>query len=225
MDNIVSISAKGRATSPYDFATFQATIRGVGSTGPEAKEQTRAVSHHLFDALKALRDRGIEFRDKELRTSFDVQQHHVYNPEKRANEFRGYCATFTATVTTDSIDKVGEIHDALTSVFGVEVSSPQLQLLPERREELKHEAFAAAVKAVRSKLYAQCEALELDSDNFKMLCWEENDHRNSFGAAGGGKFAALAECANEAAGGPLEFHAGVATVTADITLHFSPTAG
>ena len=221
MDNIVSISAKGRVTSPYDFATFKATIRGIGDTGPAAKEKTRDVSRNLFDALKALRDRGIKFRDKELRTSFDVKLHHVYNAEKRSNEFRGYLATFTATITTDSIDKVGEIHDALTSVSGVEASSPELQLHPEHLEELEHEAFAAAVKAVRSKLYAQCEALGLNSDSFKMQCWEENDHRNSFGAAGGGKFAALAD----EIGSPLEFHAGVATVTADVTLHFAPTVG
>jgi len=221
MSNIIRISGQGVAKSPYDFATFSATVRGFGTSGPEAKEKTREVSTRLFDALSTLREKGIAFRDGELRTSFDVQRNNSYNRETHENEFKGYRATFTVTVISDDIEQVGNIHDALTSVEGAEVDSPSLSLTPERREKLEQDAFGAAVEVVRSKFDAQCKAMGLEVDQFQMVNWGDNNGRgHHFEEAGGGKFAALAKCADDAAGGALEFHAGMATVTSDIVISY-----
>lgn len=218
-ERIISIEGTGIAKSEYQTATFRATVHEVAETGPGAKEKTRKVQKELFGALNQLREEGIEFRDQELRTSFEVTPYRVYDNTSQTNAFKGYQAVFTVTVTTDKIEDVGRIHDALTSINGVEAASPTLNLDPARRNKLKEEAFSAAVGVAQERFKSQCKALNVVYDNFEMINWRDGDH-HAVGFAGGGKFAALTKCADDANDGPLEFHAGLATVTVNATLFY-----
>lgn len=220
MTVLLDVNGSSLTQTPYDFATFQVRIRGQENTGPAAKEKTRVISQAVFAALDSLRKKGVPFRDKELRTTFSVNQVTAYNNQTHRNEFQGYQAVNTIVVTTDAIDRVGEIHDVLTSIVGAEVESPSLQLNPEHEQKLRDEGFAAAVDNAKSKFAMQCEVLGVKAEDYNLVRWSDGGDHPRMGAAG--KFAALAECAADAGGGgaPLEFHAGQATVRSEVVLQF-----
>jgi len=164
-------------------------------------------SRHSQRLLAQVRERGVSFRDKELKTHFAINKRTVYNNATREQEFRGYVAGFIATITTDDISKVGVIQDRLTSIIGAEVDSPKLHIKREKRQHIQDEALKAAFALAESRFKTQCETVSLDRDQFQLAEWSTNYEDRFSDRNTGGKFASLAGGAGDEAG--ISFHATV----------------
>ncbi len=160
--NIISVSGKGTATTKFTTATYKATVTTRGKTGPKAKEDALPVIEKIREViLRHAETAGID--TGRLKTTF--------------GEFVGYRATYTASFTGSNVKEAPAVHDALTSIEGVESPTPVYGL--DDGPAIQAVAFEDAVKKAKAKFESEAKACGLDPANYVIKSWgiqEEQAH-------------------------------------------------
>jgi len=172
---VMSVTGTGLAYGKFQAANYSLTIVGKGKTGPKAKLATRAVQEKLYKALNNLQENGVTLVNGKTRSSLSVEKDY-----DRGNFriFSGYKATFTMTFRSRDLERIAEIHDALTSIEGAEVASPSFLMNPEHKEGLRRQAFEGAVKQAKQRFGEQCAVLGFDSEQFEIVNWDSRSGRD-----------------------------------------------
>jgi len=203
----ISVTSKGSAETAFTKATYRATVTTSGKTGPAAKDRALPVIEQirktiLAHAEKATLDTG------RLKTTFavDVETH------RQTGEFLGYRAVYSAEFSGTNVREAPFVHDALTSIEGVQSPTPVYHV--DDGVEVHAAAFADAVGKAKAKFAAQCKGLGVDPNFYEVTTWtiQEDTPR--------GKTLSFQANATEPKAVGLE--PGKATLDLNVTFVFAP---
>ncbi len=207
--NVINITAKGTAASAFTSATFKASVTTTGNTGPAAKE----LAIPRIEAIKGViaklaAEAGIE--TDRLSTSFAVD----VNRERDSSGhyvFKGYRAVYTISFKAVRVEQATTVHDALTSIEGVEAVSPVFNL--DNSPIVEAEAFQKAVDLARLKFGNQCKALGKLPEEYEVTAWsvEEDQPQGKMLSLGGG-----------AGPSAIEIEPGKALLEVTVAMSFTP---
>lgn len=193
--------------SQWDYATICTKIRGRGKSGPAAKEKTIAAADQVLEVL-----RKFEIGSEALKSTFSLTEDTRYRGDSE-HEFLGYKATRHITAFVDRLDILGDLQDALTSIEGVEVEKPALQLSPDHRASLQETALEKAFEKAQRRWKHECKVMGFKPEQYYVgnyTATYSDKYRND---AGGNNV-------STSAGDALEFHAGSALVSVELSLNF-----
>lgn len=182
-DDIITITVKSKGVTETAFisATFKASVTTTGQTGPAAKNEARTCIEAIKKVITDFSGRaGIE--TDRLRTSFSVD---VWR-DRNTGGFRGYQAVYTISFDAKNVSEATALHDALTSITGVESPTPVFNV--DNAPEVRAKVFEDAVTNAKTTFFHQCKALGYNHDDFKIVTWTlEHNYR------GGGKFLSISD--------------------------------
>lgn len=219
MRDSISISATGAAEAVFTHASFQVTISATAETGPEAKEQARP---RIDNVLKVVKDFGEKaaIDTNKLQSRFSVNSYRSHNHNTGLSELRGYSATYELSFNAKNVEEATALHDALTSIKGVDAPSPEFHV--EANDTLRQVAFQNAVNSARERFKAQCTALGLDPNNFYIASWSDEGDRPVFR----GKSMALEAAASPMSSSePIALKPGSATYSVRVSLEYARRNG
>lgn len=171
----IQISGKGVATATFRSVGYSVKVRKIGATGPAAKNEAKPVIDALLTVVSGFAtEAGIDLT--RLKTDFAVDQNLVYNRSGNHQQ-DGYVATYSLSFTGTVVEAATKLHDALTSVEGAEVASPNFVV--DNSADVEDRAFAHAVAVVKARFNAQCMALGLDPRAFHVHSWHTREERPS----------------------------------------------
>lgn len=147
----ISVSATGHVSQAPDRARVSAGVISQGKTADAAMTANAALMSATFEQLRAA---GIE--DKDIQTSqLSLQPRYVYQ-DRRSPKIDGYDVRNTVTASTDDLEQVGPMLDALVKAgvnninnIAFSVSEPDIALADARSQ---------AIKAAKAKAQAMAEA-------------------------------------------------------------------
>ena len=198
-----SLSAKGVAKAEFTSVGYSATIRTTGATGPEAKSKGRPIIAKLMAAIEQACKDGAGIDQHRLKTDYSVSQIRRYNSVTGEHEHLGYQAVFTVGFIGTNIKMATRVHDALTSIEGVESPTPAFSV--DENAELEAAAFADGFGKAEARFKMMCETAGLDRDDCEIVGLDRDDER-----AHHGKTLALSAYDEAHADGPVEIEPGKA---------------
>lgn len=199
-----SVTAKGVAKAEFTSVGYAATIRTTGTTGPEAKSKGRPVVAKLMAAIEQACKDGAGIDRQRLKTDYSVGQITRYNGADGVREHLGYQAVFTIGFIGTNIKKATAVHDALTSIEGVESPTPVFNI--DENADLEAAAFIDGYGKAEARFKMMCEAAGLRPlADFEVVGLDRDDER-----AHRGKTLALASYDEAHADGPVEVEPGKA---------------
>ena len=151
----ISLTGSGSASAKADQATV---VLGVQTTSDLASDAIRANAvkmSAIIDALKAL---GVS-EDDIVTTSYSVYPQYDWTESGRV--FRGYTVTNLVQVTVSDLDLVGGVIDTAADSGANQVNGIAFGLSDAKREELKTNAYVAALTDAQVKADVIAETLEL----------------------------------------------------------------
>jgi uncharacterized protein YggE len=179
VQDYIVIKAKGVAETSFTSATFRASITTTGQTGPAAKAEAKTRIEQVYDVISQFTKRADIEADR-VRTTFAVD---VWR-DRSTYTFKGYQAVYTIVFDAKNVDEVVALHDALTSINGVESPTPVFNM--DTSPEIQAKVFQDAVNKAKATFNHQCKALGFDPALFEIYSWTpESEHRAS------GKFVSL----------------------------------
>jgi uncharacterized protein YggE len=187
----IHVQAKGSTPTAFVSATFKANINTVAKTGPAAKEAAKERIAAIWEVLKAFGPAAGIDTDR-LRTTFAVDSSKEHDRTTGELRFLGYKAAYSITFTAKNVLEATRLHDALTSIEGVESPSPVFNI--NESPEIYAQAFKVAADAARVKFRLQCEALGLDPNAYEPATWtieEEQQHGKTLSVGNGPKASAV----------------------------------
>jgi uncharacterized protein YggE len=189
-ESTIRITASGRTDTRFLSATFKAEVHAVATTGPDAKKLAKDRIDAILGVVSEFGERaGID--QERLKTSFSVDVAKEYDGN-RAQKFVGYAATYSITFSASKVEETTALHDALTSIPGVESSSPVFRA--DNSPAVHNAAFKAAAKAAQVMFEGQCEALGLTASSYRVRTWaveEAQHHGKTMTLSGGPKASAV----------------------------------
>jgi uncharacterized protein YggE len=207
--DIISVSAKGQAPTNFVSATFKATVTTTSTTGPEAKALAQPRIDQIKNKIMLFAEKAMIETDR-LATTFAVDINRRYDKVTGVNVFDGYRATYTISFKAMRVGEATALHDALTSIDGVEASTPVFNV--EDGPEVQKVAFQDAYSKANEQFRDQCDVLGLTRGDYKLKSWSIEDNRG-----GGGKMLSLSE-------GPsiVEVEPGKAVLEVKVNFAFIP---
>lgn len=208
-DHIINVTAKGAAQTSFVSASFRAKVTTQADTGPAAKDQAKGRIQAILETINRFADSAKVEKDR-LRTTFSVDAVRDY---QRNNEFKGYQAVYSVNFEVNNVAQATALHDALTSIQGVESPTPVYNV--NKSHEFAAQAFANAIQNAATTFAGQCKALGLNPSDYEVTSWTvQDDHR------GGGKFNAI--LAVDA--GPVEIEPGRALLEVVVSVFYKRKA-
>lgn len=166
--NVVAVNVKGSAETEFVSATFVAKVTTYGQTGPAAKDKALPTIDSIKKAVMQHAERaGID--TTRLKTSFSVDIHH----DRHSGNFSGYKASYSITFTGRNVVESLALHDALTSIDGVESPTPVFNL--NDSADVHSRAFNDAFQRAKVKFENQCRATGTDPKEFRLTSWSIQD--------------------------------------------------
>ena len=204
---MTSVKTEGYVLAEWDYATVCMSVIGRGETGPEAKQNTQEPSNAIFDVLQRF---GIGRSAR--KSSFSVKEATKYNNDTQKHDHAGYQATYRLTIYIQDLEKLAELHDALTGLEGVVVESPDYKLSPDNRTELQEKALTRAYEKAMRRWKHECSVMGLDPKRYQVgnysTTYDSNYNRSSANT--------VVTTADEA----LKFNAGAALVQVSLSMNF-----
>ena len=206
----IGVTTKGTAETAFVLVTFKASVNTRGQTGPEAKEKALPIIEQVKRVILAHAGEDKAGIDLErLKTSFSVG----LAPQRYSNggvvlDTIEYRATYTITFVGKSVQAAPAVHDALTSISGVEAPTPVYNV--DDLAKVYATAFADAYAKASLRFGAQCKAIGLDPERFYVQSWSVTDEQPR------GKTLTYRE--NAVAAKPVGLEPGKATL--DMTVNF-----
>jgi uncharacterized protein YggE len=183
----IEIKTKGSADAAFKSARFEAKITTIDKTGPAAKAKAKDRIAAIWHVIQSFAYKADIDTDR-LRTTFAVDSHKEHDRTTGDMKFMGYRATYTISFTGRNVLEAIGVHDALTSIEGVESPSPIFEI--DESPEVHARAFAAAFKAAGIKFGMQLDATGLGAvkNEFVLRTWgiDEEQSRGKMLSVGNG---------------------------------------
>ena len=221
-DTVRNADATGVTTVPFDRVNFTATIRATRPTSGEAKTAIRPTIDALQTALTALKGSGTSFIEDRTKVDLNISKQTRYNHNTGSNEFVGYTATYTVTVQTEDVDRASLILDTLTNVEGAEIDAPDFRV--DNVEQYFRAAFEDGFTRVQARFVNECEVLGKNPNDYQIKEWSAR-YDDSQSAGPVAMKATFESAAMTADAPPVEVKAGVATISARVTVSYTYTGG
>jgi uncharacterized protein YggE len=167
-NGVIDVNVKGSAETTFTSATFKASVTKQGPTGPAAKELAIPVMESIKKAILSHADKAA-IDTTRLKTTFAVD----VARDRHSGQPIGYEAVYTITFTGKNVVAAPAVHDALTSIEGVQAPTPIYNVNDDSTVHAL--AFADAVNKAKSKFRDQCEALGMNAEDFVVLSWNIRD--------------------------------------------------
>jgi uncharacterized protein len=168
-DILTTVSVQGVAFAEFDSIGFSATTQGNGATAAEAKEALQVTVSKVKKVIEELKRLGLKIVDGSLAINYGVAPNLIFDNKNR-RKTDGYIATCDISFRTLNIKMASQIMDALTSIEEIQVESPDFKL--DDVEELHREAFKDAVAKAQARFEDECDAFNLDSDDYAMKTYQ-----------------------------------------------------
>ena len=141
----ISLTGAGSAAAQADQATIDLGVQVTADLASEAIGENADAMSAVIEAIKAL---GIS-EDDMITTSYSVYPQYDWTDTGRV--FKGYTVTNLVQVTVKDLDIVGDVIDAAAEAGANQINGITFGLSDEMREELKNNAYIAALTDAQSK--------------------------------------------------------------------------
>lgn len=155
----LTVTGAGKATAPPDMATIQTGVVTKASTADEALAANNKAMRNILNILKK---QGIEDRDVQTTTHFNVQPIHKRNDKGRTlPEIIAYRVNNQVQAQVRQLDKLGLVLDALVQAGSNQVSGIRFGIA--KPEEVQDRARKRAIADARrrAQVYAQAAGVHL----------------------------------------------------------------
>lgn len=141
----ISLTGSGSASAQADQAKVNL---GVETTSDSANEAIRENAEMMSSIIEALMVLGVN-EDDIVTTSYSVYPRYDWTEEGR--EFKGYTVTNLVQVTVRNLDIVGDVIDVAADAGANQINGISFELSDAQREELKTNAYIAALTDAKDK--------------------------------------------------------------------------
>lgn len=153
------IEGHGEDTDDFDFAVLAVSVEGKGKTGRAAKESIQPKITELFSVLGQF---TTPTEINKMISSFTTIPYTDYDNDRKPKS--GYQATFSLRFEIHALEKVNEVHDAVTDL-DVRVYSPTFMIDSVHRETMSKKAFREAFQHSLNQLRSQVRTINEIADN------------------------------------------------------------
>ena len=151
----ISLTGSGSSSARADQATVNLGVQVISESASEAIGENAETMTAVIEAIKAL---GVS-EDDIVTTSYSVYPQYDWTEEGRV--FVGYSVTNLVQVTVKDLDIVGDVIDAAAVAGANQVNGISFELSDAKREELKTNAYIAALTDAQDKADVIAETLGL----------------------------------------------------------------
>jgi uncharacterized protein YggE len=151
----ISLSGAGSASAQADQASVNLGVETTADSAEEAIRDNAELMTQVIDAIKAL---GVD-EDDIVTTSYSVYAQYDWTEDGR--KFTGYSVTNLVQVTVRDLDIVGDVIDAAADNGANAINGISFGLSDAKREELKSNAYIAALTDAQDKADLIAETLSL----------------------------------------------------------------
>lgn len=163
-EDSIRIKAPGSTETEFKTVSFRASVTATARTGPAAKKEAKGRIDQILQVVAAFTTRaGIE--TDRVRTTFAVDVTKDYT----TGAFNGYQALYTISFKAKKISEAVALHDALTSIDGVESPTPVFNF--DDSPEVRARVFENAASKAKATFESQCRALSYDPERFHISRW------------------------------------------------------
>lgn len=143
----ISVSGSASEFVLPDTASLSIGVLIQASTAKEASEKNAAVMAAVINALKSL---GLQ--EREIQTSFlSLNPVYSYPKEDGAPTIVGYSASNNVQITTEMLDRLGDIVDKSVAAGANQVSGISFIISEEKQKQLRDKLLTEAVKDASDK--------------------------------------------------------------------------
>jgi uncharacterized protein YggE len=155
----ISLSGAGSASAQADQATVNLGVQNTLKSAGDAIGENADIMYAVIEAIKALEIS----EDDIVTTSYSVYPQYDWTDEGR--DFKGYTVTNLVQVTVrdegEGLDIVGAVIDAAAGAGANQINGISFELSDAKREELKSNAYKAALSDAEDKAQIIADTLEL----------------------------------------------------------------
>ena len=151
----ISLTGSGSSSAQADQATVNLGVQVISELANEAIGENAETMTVVIEAIKAL---GVS-EDDIVTTSYSVYPQYDWTEEGRV--FVGYSVTNLVQVTVKDLDIVGDVIDAAALAGANQINGISFELSDAKREELKTNAYIAALGDAQDKADVIAETLGL----------------------------------------------------------------
>lgn len=151
----ISLAGSGSASAQADQASLSVGVEVTDESAADAISMNAAAMAAVIEAVEAL---GVS-EDDIITTQYSVYPQYDWTESGRV--FKGYTVTNMVRVTVRNLDDVGSIIDAAGVAGANRVDSISFELSDAKREELKMNAYVAALEDAQAKVDVIAETLGL----------------------------------------------------------------
>ena len=149
----ISLTGSGSSSAQADQATVNLGVQVISELANEAIGENAETMTAVIEAIKAL---GVS-EDDIVTTSYSVYPQYDWTEEGRV--FVGYSVTNLVQVTVKDLDIVGDVIDAAAVAGANQINGISFELSDAKREELKTNAYIAALGDAQDKADVIAETL------------------------------------------------------------------
>jgi hypothetical protein len=154
-EKTISLSGSGSASAQTDQASINLGVEITNESAAEAIAENAAAMDAVIEAVMA---QGVS-EDDIYTTSYSVYPQYDWTEEGRV--FKGYTVTNMVRVTVKNLDNVGGVIDAAGEAGANRIDGISFELSDAMREELKMNAYEAAIADAEAKVEVISENLGL----------------------------------------------------------------
>jgi uncharacterized protein YggE len=203
---IISVSGAGTANLVPDMAFIYV---GVHTEKPSASEAVKENNAQTQRMIQSLRDFGIDAKDIRT-TNFSIYPLDKYDPATGVSTGEKYYAVDnTVYVTVRSLDKLGELLDAIIAAGANTVNSIQFDVA--NKDEALKQAREDAVKDAKAKAQELAQAAGVSLGEIQSISFFDSGAYPLFDGKGGGGIATPASAV------PIQPGQLTFTVTVNVT--------
>ena len=151
----ISLTGSGSSSAQADQATVNLGVQIISESASDAIGENAETMTAVIEAIKAL---GVS-EDDIVTTSYSVYPQYDWTEEGRV--FTGYSVTNLVQVTVKDLDIVGDVIDAAAVAGANQINGISFELSDAKREELKTNAYIAALTDAQDKADVIAETLGL----------------------------------------------------------------
>ena len=154
-EKTISLSGSGSASAQADQASISLGVEITDESAAETIAENAAAMAAVIEAVKA---QGVS-EDDIYTTSYSVYPQYDWTEEGRV--FKGYTVTNMVRVTVKNLNNVGDVIDAAGEAGANRIDGISFELSDAKREELKMNAYVAAMEDAEAKVEVIAETLKL----------------------------------------------------------------
>ncbi|MBD3355114.1 DUF541 domain-containing protein, partial [Candidatus Woesearchaeota archaeon] len=169
--NTINVSGESELTVDPDEAEVWAGISIVELTAEEAQSEANEVINNIIDGL---RYKGISEED------IETERLNLYEEKRYEDgEYKvvGWRASQTLKISTEDLDKVGEIVDVCVENGANQINRINFGLSEEKEQEYKKEALAKAASNAKAKAVTIAESLGVKLGEVKTVSEAQHYYR------------------------------------------------